>query len=159
MFSEYKYTQSNLNTSIKKSGSQVTFKVGNLSTRKFTSDDALPAHNASFHFGKYKGTAALHTNAVRSVKFTANPSPEFEDVPNVFTAGDIIEADCNDASVYLRREDTEEGFFAPQYGALGNDWENFKLTKGNNAIKVVWSEWVDPNYKPTITISYNEVYL
>lgn len=161
VFSYYKYTQSNLNTTIKKTGTQVTFKVGNLAARTFTNTEIenIPAHNISFHFGRYKGNAVLHTNAVNSVKFTNNPSEAFAEIPNVFTAGDIVEADCNDASVYIRREGTEEGQPSPQYGAVGNNWEAFSLQPGTNAIKVIWSDWVDVNYKPKVTISYNEVFL
>lgn len=161
VLSGYEYTQANLNTSITKAGSQITFKVGNLAARTFTdtSVEAVAAHNASFHFGKHRGSAALHTNAVHSVKFIANPSDKFSEIPNVFVAGDIVEADCNDASVYLRRANTVEGHPAPQFGARGNNWEGFRLNKGLNIIKVVWSDWVDPAYKPVIKISYNEVYL
>ena len=157
----YKYTQSNLNTSITKSGSAVTFKVGNLAAFTYTNVDIeeMIVHNLSMHFGQFKGIAALHTNAINSVRFTMNPTGSFADIPNVFTSGDIVEADCNDASVYLKHANTEEGQLAPQYGALGNDWEDFTLTKGTNIINAVWSDWVNTDYKPTLKILYNEVYI
>lgn len=157
----YKYTQSNLNTTIKKAGKQVTFKVGNLAAKSFTNTDIedLPSHNVSFHFAQKAALAAMHTNAVESVRFTRNPSAHFADIPNVFTSGDIVEADCNDASVYLMHAGTEEGHIAAQYGALGNDWEDFRLQKGTNYIEAVWSEWVNPEYAPTVSIMYNEVFI
>ena len=157
----YKYTQSNLNTSISKSGSAVTFKVGNLAAYTYTNGDIenMVAHNLSMHFGQFKGIAALHTNAINSVRFTMNPTGTFADIPNVFTSGDIVEADCNDASVYLKHANTEEGQLAPQFGALGNDWEEFTLVKGVNIINAVWSDWVNSDYKPTLKILYNEVYI
>lgn len=157
----YSYTQSNLNTTINKSGSQITFKVGNLASKTFTDSNVenLVAQIVSFHFGQYSTNTALHTNAVASVRFTENPGALFADKPNVFTSGDIVEADCNDASVTIRHKDTEEGHSAPQYGALGNDWEDFRIQRGTNYISAVWSDWVKTGYEPTLKIMYNEVYL
>lgn len=157
----YNYTQSNLNTSITKMGAAVTFKVGNIAAYTYTNADIedMVVHNLSMHFGQMKAVAALNTNAVNSVKFTMNPSGSYADIPNVFTSGDIVEADCSDASVWLKRANTEEGQMHPQFGALGNDWEDFCLVKGMNVINAVWSDWVDPSYKPSLKVLYNEVYL
>lgn len=157
----YSYTQSNLNTTINKSGPQITFKVGNLAARTFTNKAAenMVANVVSFHFGQNGSNAALNTNAVASVLFTENPGMLFAEKPNVFTAGDIVEADCNDATVTLRRLNTEEGHAAPQYGALGNDWEDFRIQRGANYIEAVWSDWVQAGYEPSLKILYNQVYL
>lgn len=157
----YSYTQSNLNTTINKSGSQITFKVGNLAQKTFTNTDVenTVTQIVSFHFGQNGSNAALNTNAIASVRFTENPTALFADKPNVFTAGDIVEADCNDASVTIRHLNTEEGHPAPQYGALGNDWENFRIQVGTNYIEAVWSDWVQTGYEPTLKILYNQVYL
>ena len=159
--SSYTYTQSNLNSSISKAGSVVTFKVGNLAQASFTCADIelTAAHNISFHFGQVGSSDALNTNAVNSVIFTRNPSSAFADIPNVFTSGDVVEADCNDASVYLKHANTEDGLLAPQYGALGNNWEDFVLSKGPNVITAIWSDWVDEDYAPDVKIIYNEVYI
>ena len=139
----------------------MTFKVGNLAAYTYTNGDIenMVAHNLSMHFGQFKGIAALHTNAINSVRFTMNPSGTFADIPNMFTSGDIVEADCNDASVWLKHANTEDGQMAPQFGALGNDWEDFTLVKGANIINAVWSDWVNSDYKPTLKILYNEVYI
>lgn len=157
----YTYTQSNLNTTINKSGSNVTFKVGNLGAKTFTNTDIEQkvSHVVSFHFGQNGSNAALNTNAIASVRFTENPTALFADKPNVFTAGDIVEADCNDASVTLRHVDTEEGHPAPQYGALGNNWEDFRIQVGTNYLSAVWSDWVQTGYEPSLKILYNQVYL
>ena len=93
------------------------------------------------------------------MKFTRLAGASFTDTENVFTAGDIVEADCSDASIYLKRAGTEEGQLAPQYGALANDWEGFMLTKGTNIIQASWSPWVDNDYKPQLKIMYNEVFI
>lgn len=157
----YTYTQSNLNIKITKSGSVVRFDVGNLGQKSYNAADVetMVAHNISMHFGARGSSPSLHTNAIRSVRFTRNAGPSFADTQNVFTAGDIVEADCNDASVNILRAGTEEGHLSPQYGARGNDWEGFVLTKGLNIIHATWSPWVDPDYKPTLKILYNEVFI
>lgn len=159
--SKYTYTQSGLNSSIKKSGSTITFAIGKLASVSFTDTDieSVPVHNVSMHFGQSGSTAAMNTNAVNTIKFVRNPSENFADIPNVFTSGDVVEADCSDATVYIKHVNTEEGHYEPQYGALGNDWEDFSLSKGVNNVKVVWSDWVNPSYKPLIKIFYNEVYV
>ena len=164
VFSGYKYTQSNLNSSIQKAGAVVTFKVGNLPARTYTVADVedLAAHDVSMHFGQNGTIAALNTNAVSSLKCTRMGGPAFTDYQNTFTSGDVVEADTNDASVTLYRAGTEagDGMLVPQYGALGNDWEDFEIKPNSaNTIAVAWSPWVDPNYKPTFTILYNEVFI
>lgn len=161
VFSGYRYTQSNLNVSIEKSNNAVTFKVGNLASYTYTDNDIenIVVHNISMHFGQMKDIPALHTLAVNSIRFTSNPTGYFADIPNVFTSGDVVQASCEDASVWLKHANTEDGQLAPQYGALGNDWEDFMLTKGQNIINVVWSDWVNSNYKPQIKVMYNDTYL
>lgn len=157
----YKYTQSSLNTTIVKNGKQITFNVGKLPKKTFTNSDVenTITHVVSFHFGQKGTNTAMNTNAVATARFTANPTQYFADKPNVFTSGDIVEADCNDASVTIRHSDTEDGQPAPQYGALGNDWEGFRLQRGTNYISAVWSDWIQSGYEPTVKIMYNEVYL
>ena len=161
VLSGYNYTQSNLNSSIKRNGASFTFKIGNLAARTFTIGnlDMGLASEVSMHFGQNKTTAALQTNAVSSIKITKLAGAHFADTKNVFTAGDIVEADCNDASIVLKRVGTEEGQLAPQYGALANDWESFMLTKGENIIQASWSPWVNTSYKPVLKIMYNEVFI
>jgi predicted phage tail component-like protein len=155
----WKYTQSNLNSSIFKNGNKFTFKIGNLPVKTFKVADTeqLVATDLTMYFGT-KGKP-MHTNMVRSIMLRRDNATEFADKPNVFTAGDVVEADCNDATVYLYRDGSLGGELSPQYGALGNDWEDFKLTTGTNVIMATWSDWVNPNYIPQIEIEYNEVYI
>ena len=152
----YSYTQSNLNSSVKKSGASVTIKVGNLAARTFQAPDI---ENTVSKTLKFTFTGDMNTNAVASARLASEPTASFADTPNVFLSGDIVEADCSDASVFLMRKGTVEGRPAPQYGALGNDWEDFTLVKGENVIGVTWSDWVHEGYEPTIRIIYNEVFL
>jgi predicted phage tail component-like protein len=152
----WNYTQSNLNSGISRDGSVVTFSVGNLPDRTFKDSDIelTPVYDVVFTY-----TGSFHTNALRSASLIRKAGVPFAEIPNVFTAGDIVEADCNNANVYLYRNGSLEGHLEPQYGALGNDWEDFEIKVGQNIIRAVWSDWVDPNYKPVVKILFNEVYI
>ena len=152
----WNYTQSNLNSGISRDGGVVTFSVGNLPDRTFKSSDI---ENTAVYDVYFETTGTFHTNALRSCAFIRKAGVPFSEIPNVFTSGDIVEADCNDANVYLYRSGSAEGHIEPQYGALGNDWEDFEIKVGSNTIRAVWSDWVNANYKPTIKIIYNEVYI
>ena len=112
----------------------------------------------SVHFGKKGTKTKLDTNAVNSIRFTSNPTL-FSDIPNVFTANDVVEADCNTATITLRHKNAAIGDEVPQYGALGNQWEDFELRRGTNVITAAWSDWVNTSYKPTLRIIYNEVFI
>ena len=154
--SGWNYTQSNLNSGWTKDGGVVTFSVGNLPDRTFKCSDI--ANTASIDVVlNYEGD--INTNAVHSCSMIAKAGVPFAEIPNVFTAGDIVEADCNSANVVLYRAGSAEGHLEPQYGALGNDWEDFELKPGQNVIRAVWSDWVNQSYKPVIQIVFNEVYL
>lgn len=159
VFGGYRYSQSNLNSSIEKDGAYIYFQVGNLPLRTFNVPDVaqVVAHDASVFMGTY-GTA-MHTNMIHSLLFRREAGVPFAEQPNVFTAGDIVEADCNEATVYIYRDGSIGGHLEPQYGALGNDWEDFTLTSGTNVIRATWSEWVNTSYKPQIEIEYNEVFI
>lgn len=152
----WSYTQSNLNSGISRDGGVVTFSIGNLADRTFKDSeiDNTPAYNVVF-----ETSGNFHTNALRSCAFIRKAGVPFAEIPNVFTAGDIVEGDCNDANVYLYRDGSAEGHLEPQYGALGNDWEQFEIKVGQNIIRAVWSDWVNENYRPTISIIFNEVYI
>ena len=156
----WKYTQSNLNSSITKTGNKVSFKVGNLPVKNFNVAglEQITTTELSMYFGS-NSSATMHTNMVHSVLWRRDVATAFANKPNVFTAGDIVEADCNNATVYLYRAGSLGGELVPMYGALGNDWEDFKLTSGSNTIRATWSDWVNPNYIPQIEIEYNEVYI
>ena len=154
--SGWNYTQSNLNSGWTKDGGVVTFSVGNLPDRTFKDSDIelVAAIDIAFNF-----TGTFNTNALHSASMIAKAGVPFAEIPNVFTAGDVVEADCNDANVTLYRAGSLEGHLEPQYGALGNDWEDFVIKPGQNIIRAVWSPWVNTSYKPLIQIVFNEVYL
>lgn len=152
---KWAYTQSNLNSGFVREDDQVVFTIGNLPKRTYKNSN-MTGQDIDNVVINYRGN--FHTNALRSVKMVGKVAV-FAEIPNVFTAGDVVEADCNDANVYLYRDGAMNGHIEPQYGALGNDWEDFEIKPGQNVIKAVWSDWVDPDYKPLIQIIFNEVYL
>lgn len=152
----YDYTQSNLNSGISRNGAVATFSIGNLPDRTFKNSDIVGTPVTSVVF---ETTGTFYTNAIRSASLIKKVGVPFADIPNVFTAGDIVEADCNSANVYLNRAGSAGGHLEPQYGALGNDWEDFEIKTGQNIIRAVWSDWVDPDYKPTVQIIFKKVYI
>lgn len=154
--SGWNFTQSNLNTGWSKDEGVVTFSVGNLPDRTYKCSDI--ANTASLDI-VFNFSGSFHTNALHSCSMIAKAGVPFAEIPNVFTAGDVVEADCNSANVVLYRSGSLEGHLEPQYGALGNDWEDFEIKPGQNVIRAAWSNWVDTNYKPLIQIIFNEVYL
>lgn len=153
---DFVYTQSNLNSGISRSGGVVTFSIGELPDRTFkmSSIEDTPVYDVVFEIaGDFK------VNAIGTCSLIQKKGVPFSDTPNVFTAGDIVEADCNSANVFLYRKNSLIGHLEPQYGALGNDWEDFAIKTGQNVIQAVWSDWVDENYKPKIEIVFNKVYI
>lgn len=159
----YTFTQSNLNSTMIRDNSDITtrgdvvkFDIANLPERKYVCSDINTVAVTSFEIN---ATGNFQTNAIRSASLIAKAGVPFAEIPNVFTSGDIVEADCNNANVYIYRDGSIEGHLEPQYGALGNDWEDFEIKPGQNVIRAVWSDWVDVNYKPLIQIVFNEVYV
>ena len=154
--SGWNYTQSNLNSGISRDGGVVTFSIGELADRTFKNSSISTTAITQVVL---ETTGSLNTNAVRSCALVSKKGVPFAQIPNVFTAGDIVEADCNDANVYLYRAGSAEGHLEAQYGALGNDWEDFEIKVGTNVIRAVWSSWVNTSYKPTVKIIFNKVYI
>ena len=72
-------------------------------------------------------------------------------MPNKFGSADVVTADCNTGEVFMNDSPT------PQYGALGNDWEEFYLRPGINQIGASYSDWADN--APTFKMRYREVFL
>lgn len=160
------YSQPSLNSTIKKVGSTVTFKIGKLAEKSITVSgiENLKATDLVIYFQNFGGSnrKVVSTNIVHSINFTALPSnaKNFRDIPNVFTAGDIVEADCSNANVRIMRQGMTEGQLAPQYGALGNNWEEFELRPGQNVIGAAWSTWLtESTYFPKLKIRYREVFI
>ena len=140
---------------ITKTGQTVTFNIcGVTKTYKDLAISDVAVTEVTFNIGKYGNTAKpLTYNGLYWVKFVKNNCDVWRDIPNKFSANDVVEADCNNGKIYLN------GNEAQSYGALGNDWEDFYLTPGNNQIGFAFSEWVEAAYAPAFKVKYREVFL
>lgn len=139
---------------IKKSGQTVTFDIGGIS-KVFKDADIKEAAvtEMTITMSKYAGYSQLEHNGLCSVKFIKNDCDTWRDIPNKFSANDIVEADCKDGEIYLN------GVPTPALGALGNDWEDFYLTPGLNQIGFAYSDWLPAKYAPKFKVKYREVFL
>lgn len=109
----------------------------------------------TFTFAKY-GTEtypALTYNGLYWVKFIKNNCDIYTDVPNKFSANDIVQANCKTGEIFLNNIST------PSLGALGNDWEDFYLSPGLNQIGCSYSDWVLSTLAPNFRIKYREVFI
>ena len=141
-------------STITKSGSAVVFKIAGI-TKAFPNTMITNAKvtKITFSFEQYGTKEALAYNGLYWAKFVKNNCDTWKDVPNKFSANDIVEANCRSGQIYLN------GMTSPELGALGNDWEDFYLTPGLNQIGISYSDWVEDAYKPNFKIIYREVFL
>ena len=139
---------------IKKEGDTVTFNIGGIKQSfKSAVIEGMAVTEITFVFGKYGSALPLANNGLFYAKFVKNNQSVWRNVPNKFSAGDVARVDCRTGEITLNNAP------APEYGALGNDWENFCLTPGTNKVVVVYSDWVFDEYAPTFKLRYREVFL
>ena len=149
-----KYFQSGKSSTITKSGQTVNFNICGIKKTYRDSDIAsIAVTKATFTFSQFGTKTALSYNGLYSAKFVKNNCDTWKNVPNKFSAGDVVEADCRNGDIYLN------GVLTPSLGALGNDWEDFVLVPGLNQIGIAYSEWVDAGYAPNMKVRYREVFL
>lgn len=139
---------------ITKSGKTVTFNIGGV--KKSYTDSAIAdvaVTQVTFIFLQYANKPTLAYNGIYSAKFVKNNCDTWRDVPNKFGANDVITANCINGEILLNNAPT------PEYGVLGNDWEEFYLRPGVNQIGVTYSDWVNDAYAPKFKMRYREVFL
>lgn len=151
-------TAKNINTVkdtiITKTGGNVSFNVGGF--KKAFRDSSIAdtkATQLTFGFYQYGTKPALSFNGLYKAKFVKNNCQTWRDIPNKLSASDLVTADCKTGTIMLNGTET------PEYGALGNDWEDFYLIPGTNQIGVSYSDWVSSPYAPTFKLRYREVFL
>lgn len=135
---------------ITKTGDTVTFDAGGI-IRTYETEDLPTVTRISIQFQAYGTKQPLTWNGIYSWKFNKMFCDTWKEEPNKFTANDLLEIDCSDGTVLLN------GLPSPGLGALGNDWEGFMLTPGENQIGWVCSDWC--RSRPTVTMKYREVFL
>lgn len=147
-------TQSVKTSSISKFEDTVKFNVGGMVKTfrdKSIKDSAVT--KITFSIVKYGTRTALSYNGLYWVKFVKSNCDTWKNIPNKFSANDILSVDCRIGDVTLNDSP------APELGALGNDWEDFCLTPGQNNIGMSCSEWIPDGYRPTFKVQYREAYL
>ena len=141
-------------SSIVKNGRYITFCIDGVK-RVFESTEVANTKvtKVTFMFEQYSTVEPLTYNGLYWAKFVKTNCETYKDIPNKFSANDIVEADCNTGEITLN------GAPAPELGAMGNNWEEFCLVPGLNQIGFSYSDWVTTDYAPTIKVKYREVYL
>lgn len=143
-------------STITKSGNNISFDIGGIKYSYNCYDSgfsALQAKEISFMFARYASASPLKYNGVSTVKFVKNNVSSYRNIPNKFSANDVVKVDCNSGEIYLN------DLARPDLGALGNDWEHFYLTPGINQIGASYSTWVSAAYAPNLKMRYREVFL
>lgn len=141
---------------IEKIGNKVAFNVGGIkqvftvADKKFTD---LQVNEVTFTFMQWAERIPLSYNGLYYAKFTKHNCTTWREVPNKFSSADVITADCSTGEIFLNDAPS------PQYGALGNDWEEFYLRPGVNQIGTSCSEWLKGKYVPECRVRYREVFL
>lgn len=141
-------------STITKSGKTVSFNIGGI--QKTFNDNGITnaaVKEVTFYMGQYGTKPALYCNGLYWAKFVKNNCDTWEDIPNKFSANDIVAADCKNGEILLNDTPT------PAIGALGNDWEDFYLSPGLNQIGFSYSDWVEDAYAPKVKVRYREVFL
>ena len=152
-----KYFQLGKTTTITKSRSLITFNVCGL-TKSFTATGIsnIATTKIVFTFKANGVYAKMTKNGLQWVKFIKNNCDTWKDIPNKFSANDVVEADCKSGEIRLNGELT------PALGALGNDWESFYLKPGLNQIGFSYSDWLGDEGSgtaPSFSVKYREVFL
>jgi predicted phage tail component-like protein len=142
--------------SMKKIGGRIDFESKYFSMGWTNSAiEDLIANEITFHFMKNGTKSEMDANYLYSCKLQRFAFDNYEDVKNIFAPGDVLTVNTSDASVYL--DDGSATIPATYLGALGNDWEDFYLTPGNNLIGVDYSDFTTD--APTFTIKYRERFI
>jgi hypothetical protein len=141
-------------TTITKVGNTITFAVASYK-RQFVEDSLKDTKvtQVTFMFYKHSDKTALKYNGLYWAKFVKNNCTTFKEIPNKFSANDVLTADCKSGDIHLN------GVLSPELGALGNDWEGFYLEPGLNQIGISYSDWVKSGYEPAMKVRYREVFL
>lgn len=83
-----------------------------------------------------------------NLRFRTHGVDWFEDIPNKFTKGDLIEIDCGSGEILLNNNP------APELGAIGNTWEQCYLEHGVNSLAFAYSSWAQC---PDVSVRYRRV--
>lgn len=138
---------------ISKSLGTVSFNVGGTTfsvTDPDLADHSYDAQNVSFIIYKQPGADQIGANnALKNIQFRGY-SNTWVDVENVIPRGGLVEIDTGSGEISVNDD------LQPNLGSIYNDFEDFKLSPGENTITCSSSGWVDD---AAYAIRYREVYL
>ncbi len=144
-------TINTINTcTITKIGDRFIFNLYGTKHSLIVSGGTLDVNEVSFVFATYGTAPALALSRIYNFKFIKDHADTFVDIPNKFSQGDEVQVDGDYGKIYLNKLAT------PEYGAIGNDWEGFKLTQGANRINVSMSDWTK---NAQLKLKYRERYI
>lgn len=106
------------------------------------------AKKAFVYLGKYKDAKPFNTISVTELYVTKHHTTKYEDIPNVFRAGDELIIDNENGNVTLND--------MPYYETLDIGSEFFDIGAGTTELGVVYSDWSVS--KPTVTALFQERY-
>lgn len=137
---------------IEKHGGKITFTYptnGGFTYKqsyKEESYESLSCRYVTIYMSKKEGYTSMAYMGVRQVNFWHLPGDEEESERNMFYSGDVSICDVASGAVEVNGENS------PQFGAITNSWESFKLEKGRNYFAVFSDQ------TPTVKLRYREVY-
>ena len=131
----------------------VSFNVGGTTfsvTDPDLADHSYDARNVSFIIYKQPGADQIgENNALKSIQFRGYAST-WVDVENVIPREGLVSVDTGSGDISVN-DDPQ-----PNLGSIYNDFEDFKLSTGENTITCSSSGWVDD---AVYTMKYREVFL
>lgn len=138
---------------ISKTLGTVSFNVGGATfsvTDPDLADHSYDAKNVSFIIYKQSGADQIGANnALKNIRFRGYAST-WVDVENVIPREGLVSVDTGSGEISVN-DDPQ-----PNLGSIYNDFEDFKLSTGENTIACSSSGWVDD---ASYTMKYREVYL
>lgn len=134
---------------ITKAGTKLTISAGGI-TRTYTRT-TNKLRRITFHFKAWNTSLPISYGGIYNWKFVKLNCTSYKDVPNKFTANDLLEIDTGSGDVLLN------GDPAPGLGSIGNQWEEFVLLPGENQLGWSCSDWCTS--PPVVGMKYREVYL
>ena len=139
------------NPKVEKSGGNFRFTIGG-KVYEYSNDDLADAEGieVDLFIAKYASSTSMVRNTLIGVKFYKYGVNGWVNLQNQFSDGQKVTIDCSSGEILIDDEPT------PGIGALGNNWENFKLNPGVNNIACYYSDFAQ---EPDITLRYREVYL
>lgn len=138
---------------ITKSLGTITFNVGGVTysvTDPELAGHAYDAYNASFVFYRQPGAEDIGTNNALQAALFYGYNNDWQEVTNKIPQNGLVSIDTASGNITLN------GAQSLGLGVITNNFEDFTLTPGSNAITCEASDWVDD---AEYTLKYREAYL